>query len=101
MPKKLDYDIEIGSVARAEGSPFKRSNDLPTDHTLALAYESSWDADGAALVIATPDTGLAVKLLRKYAAQTDRGVRVQENDNHSVTFSARPKRVVVREIEER
>lgn len=91
MPKLIsDSGTEYGSVKEAEFVNPRRGAVIDPEHPVAVAYEKSWE-DETVLEIATSDPAVTVKLLRKYAQQTDRGVRVQEKDA-SVVFAAKERK---------
>lgn len=88
MPKLINDDgVKYGAVKGAEFVSNRTPKPLDPEHPVAKAFEKSWE-DDSVLEIATSDPDTTVKLLRKHAAQTGRGVRVQAKEG-SVVFKAK------------
>ncbi|WIC88952.1 hypothetical protein SEA_SHAGRAT_84 [Rhodococcus phage Shagrat] len=88
MPKLISDDgVKYGAVKGGEFVSNRAPKPLDPEHPVAKAYEKSWN-DDVVLEIATSDPDTTVKLLRKHAANTGRGVRVQAKEG-SVVFKAK------------
>lgn len=66
---------------------FSKPGDVAEDHPLASAFEQSHE-DGTILKVSADDPEDAAKVLRRYAAQTNRSVRIQLKED-GVVFQAK------------
>lgn len=81
---------EIMSEIQVSEGQFVSRGTVLDDDPVAVAFEQSWN-DESVLRIQTDDPATVVRKLRKFAKQTERGVRIQDHDDH-VVFQAKEQR---------